>query len=88
MGVTPAATVFSIITTDIDNNGITSIFIRVGLGEYYLKQDTPTIIMPQQQMIAEEELAEEHELDLATQEIIEKDLIKSFSMICTRDYIF
>jgi hypothetical protein len=88
VGATPAASVSSIITTDINNNGEKSAFIRVGLGEYYLKKNTPIVASPQQQMTAEEELAEEQEIQQAAQEIIEKGLIKSFGMFWSRDYIF
>jgi hypothetical protein len=88
VGATPAATVVSIITTDINTSGNTSAFIRVGLGEYYLKEDTPAVIIPQQQMTPAEELAEEQEIKVAAQEIIEKGLIKSFGMFWSRDYIF
>jgi hypothetical protein len=88
VGATPAATVVSIVTTDINMNGDNSAFIRVGLGEYYLKQNIPVINLPQQQMTPEEEFAEEQEIQIATQQVIEKGLIKSFGMFWSRDYIF
>lgn len=88
VGATPAATVVSIITTDITKNNENSAFIRVGLGEYYLKQHIQLNQTAQVQMTPEEELEEEQEIQLATQEIIEKGLIKSFGMYWSRDFIF
>jgi hypothetical protein len=88
VGATPAAAVSSIITTDITRNGETSAFIRVGLGEYFLKQNTPIDAATQQVVTAEEELAEEQEIQQAAEEIIEKGLIKTFGMFWSRDCIF
>lgn len=88
VGATPAATVVSIITTDINRNGDNSAFIRAGLGTYYLRQNTPTVVIPLQQMTPAEELEEEKEIEVAAQEIIEKGLIKVFGMFWSRDLIF
>lgn len=88
IGATPTTAVSSIITTDINKNGDNSAFIRVGLGEYYLKQNTPVTAVLPLQMTVEEELAEEQEIQQVAQENIKKGLIKSFGMFWSRDNVF
>lgn len=87
VGATPAATVISTITTDINSNGENSAFIRVGLGEYYLKQNIAIQPAPLAPLTPEEELAEEQEIEEATQEIIDQGIIKAFGMYWSREMI-
>ncbi|MGX5817176.1 HTH domain-containing protein [Chitinophaga lutea] len=84
VGATPAATVVSIITSDINKNGPNSAFIRVGIGEYFLKQSTPQVTSSYISLTEEEEVEEQQEIELATDEFSEKGLIKTFGMFWSR----
>jgi hypothetical protein len=88
VGATPAATVSSIITTDIKKNGVESVFLRVGPGEYYIKENTPQLQVKKTRQSKQEEIDEEKEIQEASSEIIEKGLIKAFGMFWSRDLIF
>jgi hypothetical protein len=87
VGATPAATVVSIVTTDINNNGDDSVFIRVGLGEYFLKQTVPPIQVAPNQLTPEEETEEEQEILQATETFVEKGIIKSYGMYWSREQV-
>ncbi|AWO00685.1 hypothetical protein DLD77_02725 [Chitinophaga alhagiae] len=86
VGATPAATVVSIITTDINQKKEESAFIRVGLGEYFLRHSTQVIISPEV-VSAEEEIEEQKKIDEAVKEFTDQGIIKTFGMYWSRDYI-
>ena len=87
LGATPAATVISTITTDITKNGDSSPFTWVSPGTYYLKPQAAHVIIPSEAVTVVEGFEEEQEIEEATEEFIEKGLIKAFGMYWSRDLI-
>lgn len=89
VGVTPAATVVSIITTDINQNLKRSAFVRVGLGEYFFNNQTPNTTVVSPVHTAEDEIDEQQLIEqaTATETFINKGLIKTFGMYWNRSSV-
>lgn len=77
VGATPAATVSSFLTTSINNEGEKSPFVRVGRGEYVLKDVTLPI-----EQTAEKKKIIEKEMEEAT-----LGIINAFGMFWQRDLV-
>lgn len=86
-GATPAATVVSIITTDLNQNGDNSAFIRVGKGEYFLKQTVLHIPVDGVVLTPEEEIEEQKQIEQAADNFTETGLIKTFGMFWDRSSV-
>lgn len=81
VGATPASTVNAMITTDLKQNGDSSVFVRVNPGEYMLRVGISTVIQQATPIRSDETEASE------AQEEEELGVIQAFGMFWRRDLV-